>query len=134
MYMITVDYFTMLHLWHLYRYIFFIWKHYFIIFFPYVYHTCYSIFFHYICLVCRCCLLYHRYVFWTHYNIIDYILLQILWWFFMTCKVYVKFVSIHLSIFSYVKMIFDRYLSHICQFFSYVKMDIFIQMHSVYSF
>ena len=30
--------------------------------------------------------------------------------FFMTCKVYVKFVSIHLSVFSYVKMIFYRYL------------------------
>ena len=35
----------------------------------------------------------------------------------MTCKVYVKFVSIHLSIFSYVKMIFDRYLSHMSIFF-----------------
>ena len=54
--------------------------------------------------------------------------------FFMTCKLYVKFVLIHLSIFSYVKMIFDIYLLHIWQFFSYVQMDIFIQMHFVYSF
>ena len=33
--------------------------------------------------------------------------------FFMTCKLYVKFVLIHISIFSYVKMIFDIYLLHI---------------------
>ena len=33
MYMITVDYFMLLYLWHLYRYIFFHLKHYFLIFF-----------------------------------------------------------------------------------------------------
>ena len=33
--------------------------------------------------------------------------------FFMTCKLYVKFVLIHLYIFSYVKMVFDIYFLHI---------------------
>ena len=31
-------------------------------------------------------------------------------------------------------MIFYRYLSHVCQFFSYVKMDTFIQMHFCVNF
>ena len=34
------------------------------------------------CLVCRCCLFSCRYVFWIHYNIVHYILLQILLWHF----------------------------------------------------
>ena len=32
--------------------------------------------------------------------------------FFMACKLYVKFVLIHLYIFSYVKMVFDIYSLH----------------------
>ena len=134
MYIITVDYFTMLHLWHLYRYIFFIWKHYFLKFFhlfiiPVVASSSIS----------SACFV--DVVFFvidmssgTHYNIVYDILLQILLSFFMTCKLYVKFVLIHLSIFSYVKMIFNIYLLHIWQFFSYVQMDIFLQMHFVYSY
>ena len=52
-------------------------------FYSYVYHTCCTIFFNFICFLCRCFLFLQRYVFWTHYNIVYDILLQILLWFFL---------------------------------------------------
>ena len=115
MYMITVDHSTIFHFWHLYRYIFFIWNHYFINF-PYVCHAYCSIFFHYMCFFCKCVFLVDMSSGFT--TTLQIIFCYKFYYDFLRHISYISIMYPYIYLyFSYVRMILFRYLSifFICQ-------------------
>ena len=132
--MITVDYSATFHVWCIYRFIFFIWIHYFE-FFTYVCLTWCSILWYCSCWVVTHCIFYAGCSLLIHCNISYHIVLQILLCLFFWHKMYIYYIYEYIYI--YVSMwewYFYRYLWHICQFFTYLMINIFTHMYCISSF